>query len=256
MVAPRIGRIADYGNRGLPRMLCELNIPAPHLRAPVVESGDEPMKNPPAEPITVAIVEDDARIRRSLSTILSREEDVRCVGTFSSAEEALAELPTLRPKVLLMDINLPGLDGVECVRRLAGKLAGTSILMLTVHEDADAIFNSLAAGASGYLLKPPRAAELLAAVRDVFAGGAPMTSVIARKVVQSFKKSEATAREADNLSPREVEVLELLVKGFAYKEIAAELGISYSTVHTHIERIYDKLHVQSRSHAVAKYLGA
>jgi DNA-binding NarL/FixJ family response regulator len=120
-----------------------------------------------------------------------------------------------------------------------------------VHEDVEAIFNSLAAGASGYLIKPPRAAELVAAVRDAFGGGAPMTSFIARKVVQSFKQAGPSPREAENLSPREIEVLELLVKGYAYKEISAELGISYSTVHTHIERIYTKLHVRSRSHAVA-----
>lgn len=207
-------------------------------------------------PITVALVEDDPRIRRSLAAILEQEDDFECVGTFASAEDALVHLPKLKPKVVLMDINLPGIDGIECVRRLAGHASGTHILMLTVREDSDVIFDSLAAGASGYLLKPPSAAELIAAVRDVFAGGAPMTSSIARKVVQSFKKAGPSPREAENLSPREIEVLELLVKGFAYKEVAAELNISYSTVHRHIERIYGKLHVHSRSHAVAKYLGA
>ncbi len=154
-----------------------------------------------------------------------------------------------------MDVNLPGMDGVECVRQLSGKLRGTQILMLTVHEDSDAIFNSLSAGAKGYLLKPPRAAELLAAVRDVIAGGSPMSGVIARRVVQSFASGPVPTRETEGLSPREIEVLDLLSKGYAYKEIAAHLGVSYSTVHTHIERIYDKLHVHSRSHAVAKYLG-
>jgi len=219
-----------------------------------------------ASPITVALVEDDPRIRRSLATILAQEDDVLCVGTFSSGEEALRELPALRPKVLLMDVNLPGMTGVECVRELSGKIPGTQILMLTVHEDADVIFNSLAAGASGYLLKPPRAAELIAAVHDVFAGGAPMTSLIARKVVQSFNHhapaaahagpgSAPAAPESEGLSPRETEVLDRLAKGFAYKEIAADLSISYSTVQTHIERIYEKLHVHSRSHAVMKYLG-
>ncbi|BCU77464.1 response regulator transcription factor [Luteolibacter sp. LG18] len=206
-------------------------------------------------PITVALVEDDPRIRRSLTTILAQEEDIRCVGAFPSAEEALMELPSLKPKVLLMDVNLPGMTGVDCVRQLSGKVPGTQILMLTVHEDADVIFNSLAAGASGYLLKPPRASELIAAVRDVFTGGAPMTSLIARKVVQSFNHHAPAANEAEGLSPRETEVLDRLAKGFAYKEIAADLGISYSTVQTHIERIYEKLHVHSRSHAVMKYLG-
>jgi DNA-binding NarL/FixJ family response regulator len=207
------------------------------------------------EPVTLAIVEDDPRIRQSLVTILSREDSIKCVAAFASGEEALKHLPELRPKVVLMDINLGGMDGVECVRRIAKLNHKMQILMLTVHEDTDAIFQSLAAGASGYLLKPPRAAELVAAVHDVTAGGAPMTSSIARKVVQSFKQAPP-AREVENLSAREVEVLELLVKGYAYKEVAAELNISYSTVHTHIERIYEKLHVHSRSHAIAKYLGA
>jgi DNA-binding NarL/FixJ family response regulator len=207
-------------------------------------------------PITVAIVEDDPRIRQSLVTILSKAKDVKCVGAFASGEEAVAQLPQLKPSVVLMDINLTGMDGVQCVSHLSKSTPETRILMLTVHEDADAIFNSLAAGATGYLLKPPRVSELLNAVRDVIAGGAPMTSSIARKVVQSFANRPPSPREAENLSAREVEVLELLVKGFAYKEVAAELKVSYSTVHTHIERIYDKLHVHSRSHAIAKYLGA
>lgn len=215
------------------------------------------MSKPAAsQPITVAIVEDDPRIRRSLAAILEQDPGLECVVTCASGEEAIMYLPKLKPKVVLMDINLPGIDGVECVRRLGGQLPGTQILMLSVREDSDVIFDSLSAGASGYLLKPPSAAELIAAVRDVFAGGAPMTSSIARKVVQSFKQAGPSPREADNLSPREIEVLELLVKGFAYKEVAAELGISYSTVHRHIESIYRKLHVHSRSHAVAKYLGA
>jgi DNA-binding NarL/FixJ family response regulator len=213
-------------------------------------------KQPPTPLISVAIVEDDPRIRRSFTTILARDKGLQCVGDFGSAEDALEAIPKLQPQVVLMDINLPGIDGVECVRQVASQLKKTQIIMLTVHEDSDAIFNSIAAGASGYLIKPPRAAELIAAVRDVTAGGAPMTSFIARKVIEAFKRPAPSTREVDNLAPREIEVLELLVKGFAYKEIAAELQISYSTVHTYIERIYDKLHVQSRSHAVAKYLGA
>jgi len=154
-----------------------------------------------------------------------------------------------------MDINLPGMSGVECVRKLGPLLPGTHILMLTVHDDADSIFDALSAGASGYLLKPVRAAELLAAIRDVHAGGAPMSSNIARKVVQSFNKTAPRDDGSQNLWPREREVLELLAKGFIYKEIADQLGIGYRTVHTHIERIYDKLHVQSRAQAVAKFHG-
>jgi DNA-binding NarL/FixJ family response regulator len=213
-------------------------------------------KTSPPEVIKVAIVEDDDRIRKSLVTIIARDKGLECVGNFGSAEDALSAIPALQPAVVLMDINLPGIDGVECVRRLSGKLKKTQIIMHTVHEDTEAIFNSIAAGANGYLIKPPRAAELIAAIRDVATGGAPMTSFIARKVIQAFKQAAPSPRETDNLAPREIEVLELLVKGFAYKEIASELQISYSTVHTYIERIYDKLHVQSRSHAVAKYLGA
>jgi DNA-binding NarL/FixJ family response regulator len=206
-------------------------------------------------PITVALVEDDAPLRASLTGILERAPECRCVGAFASAEDALRELPSLSPQVVLMDINLPGMDGVQCVRRLADLLPNTQMVMLTVQEDTDVIFESLAAGASGYLLKPVRSAELLAAVKDVFAGGAPMTSNIARKVVQSFKRNGAECDDAKQLSTREREVLDYLAKGYSYKETASLLNISYSTVHTHIEHIYQKLHVQSRAQAVAKYLG-
>jgi DNA-binding NarL/FixJ family response regulator len=206
-------------------------------------------------PITIAIVEDDRAVRASLTGILQRAADCRCVGGFGSAEDALRDLPPLRPDVILMDINLPGMSGVECVRRLSQALPDARILMLTVHEDPDSIFNSLAAGACGYLLKPARADELVAAVKNVCDGGAPMTSNIARKVVQSFKRKCNPPGETERLSPREMDVLECLTKGYSYKETAASLGITYRTVHTHIERIYAKLHVQSRSQAVAKYLG-
>lgn len=206
--------------------------------------------------ITVAIVEDDAQVRHSLEGIVKRGTGVLCTGAFGSAEEALRELPRLHPRVVLMDINLPGMDGVECVRKLSGLLPEMQMVMLTVYDNTDAIFNSLAAGASGYLLKPVSAAQLLAAVKDVYAGGAPMTSNIVRKVVQTFKQPGATARETENLSAREQEVLDYLAKGYLYKEIAEQLGIGYGTVHTYIERIFKKLHVRSRAQAVAKYLGA
>ena len=153
-------------------------------------------------PISIAIVEDDRAVRASLAGILQRAADCRCVGDFGSAEEALRKLPALRPDVILMDINLPDMSGVECVRQLSQRLPATRILMLTVQEDPDCIFNSLAAGASGYLLKPVRAAELVAAVKDVFRGGAPMTSIIARKVVQSFKQAGAVARAKRRIFPR------------------------------------------------------
>ena len=202
---------------------------------------------------TVAIVDDHLSVRESMADILRRAPGLKCVGSYGSAEEALREIPRLAPQVVLMDINLPGMDGVECVRQLAALVPRTQILMLTVHNDTEAIFSSLSAGASGYLLKPVRAGELVAAVRDVYAGGAPMTSHIARKVVSSFQHASSPADVAGGLSPRELEVLEYLAKGFIYKEIADRLGIAYRTVHTHIEHIYQKLHVRSRSQAVAKY---
>jgi len=205
-------------------------------------------------PISIAIVEDDRAVRASLAAILQGAAECRCVGEFGSAKEALQNFPALRPDVILMDINLPDMSGVECVRQLSQLVPAARILMLTVQEDPDSIFKSLAAGASGYMLKPIRAAELVAAVKDVFGGGAPMTSNIARKVVQSFKQAGSSRSETESLSPREQGVLDALSKGCSYKETAELLGISYSTVHTHIERIYQKLHVQSRGQAVAKYL--
>jgi DNA-binding NarL/FixJ family response regulator len=206
--------------------------------------------------ITVAIVEDDAQVRQSLAGILKRGPDVVCVGEYANAEEAVREIPRLQPKVALMDINLPGMDGVHCVRRLSELAPNTQVVMLTVYDNTDAIFNSLAAGAHGYLLKPISAGQLLSAIKDVYAGGAPMTSDIARKVVQTFKQPAPSVAETDDLSPREQEVLDFLAKGYLYKEIAEQLTISYGTVHTYIERIFKKLHVRSRAQAVAKYLRA
>src|SRR6266446_308935 len=188
--------------------------------------------------------------------ILKRSPGVICVGEHGNAEEALREIPRMQPQVVLMDINLPGMDGVHCVRRLSELAPKTQVVMLTADDNTDTIFNSLAAGASGYLLKPISAAQLLAAVKDVYAGGAPMTSDIARKVVQAFKQPAPAHGETENLSPREQEVLNFLAKGYLYKEIAEQLNISYGTVHTYIERIFKKLRVRSRARAVAKYLGA
>ena len=206
--------------------------------------------------ITVSVVEDDAQVRQSLANILKRGPGVACVGEHGNAEEAVREIPRVQPKVVLMDINLPGMSGVDCVRRLSELAPKTQVVMLTVYDNTEAIFNSLAAGASGYLLKPISSAQLLSAVRDVYAGGVPMTSDIARKVLQTFKQPAPATFDADNLSAREQEVLDFLAKGYLYKEIADQLSISYGTVHTYIERIFKKLHVRSRAQAVAKYLGA
>jgi len=204
-------------------------------------------------PITIAIVEDDPRIRNTLAAILQRDSGCECTGAYGSAEEALKELPKAPPKIVIMDINLPGMNGVECVCKLAESMPDVQILMLTVFNDTETIFQALRAGAVGYLTKPVRAAQLLSAVHDIVGGGAPMTSSIARMVVQSFQNEQVASKEDDTLSPREREVLDFLAKGYLYKEIADLMKVSYSTVRTHIERIYVKLHVQSRSQAVARY---
>lgn len=203
--------------------------------------------------ITVAIVEDDAGAREIITGWLKRAEGFQLVGEYGSAESALAGLPKEAPNVVLTDINLPGMDGVECVRRGKPLLANTQFLMLTVYEDSDHIYHALEAGACGYLLKQTPRSELLAALRDVHRGGSPMTSNIARKVVQSFQRDTPVPHATEGLSPRENEVLELLARGFLYKEIAEVLSISVPTVNTYIRRIYEKLHVRSRAQAVAKY---
>jgi DNA-binding NarL/FixJ family response regulator len=205
-------------------------------------------------PITVSIVEDNDQLRATLARVISRAEGFQCLGQYGSAEAALAALPAEKPNVVLMDINLPGMNGVECVRQLKQIAPQTQAVMLTVYEDTDNIFNALAAGASGYLLKRTTSAELLAAVREVSQGGSPMTTHIARKVVQSFQRPAASAQPTEDLSPREKEVLDCLAQGFLYKEIADKLGISYETVHTYIRRIYEKLQVRTRTEAVAKFL--
>ena len=206
--------------------------------------------------IAVSIVEDNSQVRSSLAKLIDSSPGFRCVSRHGSAEEALKEIPALKPQVVLMDINLPGMNGVECVRLLKPQMAGSQIIMLTVYQNTEHIFNALAAGATGYMLKQTPPGELLAAIKDVHAGGSPMSSHIARKIVQSFQAAAPVpTAEAASLSPREAEVLDLLAKGFLYKEIAEQMGVSYATVHTHIRHIYEKLHVRSRTEAVAKHLG-
>ena len=205
--------------------------------------------------IAVSIVEDDARVRASLVKLIDSSAGYRCVSNHSSAEDALREIPKFRPDVVLMDINLPGVNGVECVRQLKPQLPGIQIIMLTVYQNTEHIFNALTAGATGYLLKQTPPVELLAAIKEVHAGGSPMSGHIARKIVQSFQLTAPLSAEAQSLSPREAEVLALLAKGFLYKEIAESMKVTYATVHTHIRHIYEKLHVRSRTEAVAKHLG-
>lgn len=208
-----------------------------------------------AAPITIAVVEDDKDVRTSLQTILQENPATACIGAYASAEEALEAIPSLKPQMVLMDINLPGMRGVECVRLLTEKMRDLHVIMLTVYDDDNDIFDSLAAGATGYLLKPVRAATLIEAVEEIHSGGAPMSTPIARRVVQAFKKTAPKKTELTELTARELEILQLLAKGYLAKEIALQLHMSYWTVVGHTRHIYDKLHVRSRAQAVAKYLG-
>ncbi|HEV2456652.1 MAG TPA: response regulator transcription factor [Verrucomicrobiae bacterium] len=205
--------------------------------------------------IKVSIVEDNRGTRESLTELLGRAGMLSCVGAHSNGEEALAKIPLEQPDVVLMDINLPRMNGIECVARLKERLPKTQVLMLTTYEESDLIFDSLRRGASGYLLKNMSAAELVQAIEQVHAGGAPMSMQIARKVVNHFQQIKTPQTEMEKLTRREQEILAALAKGFLYKEIADQLGISLSTVRAHLHTVYEKLHVQSRTEAVVKYLG-
>lgn len=204
--------------------------------------------------ITVSIVDDEADLREHIGGYLATAGHIRCQSTYASAEEALQHLPQDKPDVVLMDINLGGMDGIECVRRLTALMPEAQVLMLTVFEDSEQIFRALAAGASGYLLKRLSPKKLIEAIDEVREGGSPMSASIARKVVQSFKASPAPAGESAELSQRERSVLDGLAGGLAYKQIADQLGVSIHTVRNYIRRIYEKLHVCSRTEAVAKFL--
>ena len=205
--------------------------------------------------IGVSIIEDDPAVRGLLEQWLNGARGFRCISQHASSATALMQLPAEKPDLVLVDINLPDLSGIQCVTRLKPLMPDTQFIMLTVYEDADHIFSALAAGAVGYLLKETSREELIAALREVHAGGAPMTSYIARRVVQSFQKPPSEPL-TENLTPREREVLGLLAQGYLYKEIAEALELSMPTVSTYIRRIYDKLHVNSRGRAVAKFTRA
>jgi DNA-binding NarL/FixJ family response regulator len=204
--------------------------------------------------ISVSIVEDDTKVRETLARLINSSAGYRCVSEHASGESALHEIPKVKPNVILMDINLTGINGVECARRLKPVLPATQIIMLTVYQNTEHIFNALAAGATGYMLKQTKPDELLIAVKDVFEGGSPMSSHIARKIVQSFQQKGQREDETQSLSPREAQVIELLAKGYLYKEVAETMGVSYATIHTHIRHIYEKLQVRSRTEAVVKHL--
>jgi DNA-binding NarL/FixJ family response regulator len=203
--------------------------------------------------ISVSIVEDDPQTREILAEWIASSRGFRLAGECQNGERALALLPETKPDVVLMDINLPGISGVEGVKLLKRMLPATQFVMLTVYEDTDYIYNALAAGATGYLLKQTSKEELLSAVEDVYRGGSPMNSRIARKVVQFFGQTPAAVAAGEALSPREEEVLGLLARGYLYKEIASNLSVSVPTVNTYVRRVYEKLHVRTRGQAIAKY---
>jgi len=201
------------------------------------------------------VVEDDTSVRDILTTWLRQAKGFDCIGIFPDVESALPQIAHRKPDVVLIDINLPGLSGIDCVRQLKPRTPGTQFVMLTIYEDSNHIFDALSAGATGYLIKTTSREALVAALREVHAGGSPMSSNIARKVVQSLQqpKAPSPSKATEELSKRENEVLALLAQGYLYKEIADTLGIGHETVNTYIRRIYEKLHVHSRSQAVARF---
>lgn len=204
--------------------------------------------------ITVCLIEDDRRVRASLAILINGGDNTRCVGAYATAEEGLDGVPRQKPDVVLMDINLPAMSGIECVRKLKQQLPKLQILMLTMYEDDEKVFQSLVAGASGYLVKRTSPADLLKAIEEVHTGSSPMSGKIARTVVEHFQKLQTATPQEEYLSKREEEILNLLAKGYRYKEIADALSISFETVRSHLKNIYDKLHVHSRTEAVVKYL--
>jgi len=206
--------------------------------------------------ITVAIVEDNDTVRQTLRELIDAAPRLRVVGDYATAKEALVKIPKLRPDVTLMDIHLPGESGIACTTKLKALMPDLQVIILTVYKDIELIFQALKAGANGYLLKRVQMDEVIRAIADVRSGGAPITSEIARLIVQSFQGTPASSFDEQGLSPRELEILALLSEGIPNKEIATRLGISPETVRTHLGHIYQKLHVQGRTEAVTKYLKA
>jgi DNA-binding NarL/FixJ family response regulator len=204
--------------------------------------------------IKVAIVEDNRSFREKLASYLNEAPGYKCVCACDSAEDALKVIPRFDPDVILMDIHLPNMSGVECARKFKEVCPAIQILILTVYEDNDRIFGALKAGASGYLLKRADPAEILRAIQEVKQGGAPMSSLIARRVVQSFREADTNTSRSEKLSQREEDILQQLSKGYSTKEIADRLSVSVNTVRTHLQHIYDKLHVHSRTEALLKFL--
>jgi DNA-binding NarL/FixJ family response regulator len=204
--------------------------------------------------IKVAIVEDNDEIREGLSVLINGSTGYQCVATYADAEHALKFLPIQKPDVVLMDIHLPKMSGIECVQELKEEHPEMQVMMLTVYDDDDLVFKSIVAGASGYILKKTPPSELLDAIRELHDGGSPMSDRIARKVVQAFQQMGKSSKETEDLSQRETEILSYVAKGYQDKEIAEKFFLSPETVRTHLRNIYKKLHVRSRTEATLKYL--
>jgi DNA-binding NarL/FixJ family response regulator len=205
--------------------------------------------------ISIAIVEDLDEVRDGLKNFIALSTDFTVLGTFKTGEDALAELPLLRPDIIIMDINLPGMNGIECIRQVKDKSPGSQFMMFTVYENDEKVFEALKAGASGYLLKNTGLLQIVESLKELHEGGSPMSANIARKLVNLFREPSRDTVPVDILSNRENEILHLLSKGLLYKEIADQLQITTGTVRQHIHKIYDKLHVQNRTEAINKAFG-
>src|SRR5688572_10875014 len=205
--------------------------------------------------ITLAIVEDLDEVRDGLKNFISLSQDFKVLDTFKTAEEAVHDLPKLKPDIVIMDIHLPGMNGIECIREIRSKIPGTQFMMFTVYENDEKVFEALKAGASGYLLKNTGLVQLIESLRELHNGGSPMSANIARKLVTLFRSERKEPANLELLSSRENEILQLLTKGLLYKEISDQLSISVSTVRQHIHHIYEKLHVQNRTEAINKAFG-
>lgn len=205
--------------------------------------------------ISISIVEDLDVVREGLVQFISLNSEFKVLDTFRTAEEALIEIPKLKPEIVIMDINLPGMNGIECIRQVKDQSPGTQFMMFTVYENDEKVFEALKAGASGYLLKNTGLLQMIEAIKELHEGGSPMSSNIARKLVSVFREKENVFPQVHSLSARENEVLQLLSNGLLYKEIADKLSISIATVRQHIHKIYEKLHVQNRTEALNKVYG-
>jgi two-component system, NarL family, response regulator LiaR len=206
--------------------------------------------------IVVVIVEDNADIRNSLKELLSNDDEILCVATYENAETALKEIPEILPDIVLMDIGLPKMNGIDCIKNLKPICPGVQYMICTIYDEDEKIFEALAAGANSYILKRSKQEVLIEAIKDLYEGGSPMSSDIARKIVRSFQKKEIKTQISDyKITPREIEILGLLAEGLSYKEIAAQIFISVKTIRKHIYNIYEKLHVHSRLEALNKFFG-